>query len=124
MESAATLPLGVCVFSEAGPNRARTSSYGGYAWEILSHAGIFHSEVEAKELESKLAGLKVLVTVGEADLPESTRSKLSEWVNGGGAWLCVGGLCGMESLLGVARLTSTYKNWGGGGTRSLGEGYL
>src|SRR5205085_2630897 len=46
-----------------------------------------------------------------------------EWVNAGGAWLSVGGLCGMENLFGVTRMGASYKNWGGG-MRSLGEGYL
>src|SRR5688500_16823387 len=113
------IPLGVCVLGEAGPNAARTVMYPNYAFEILAHAGVFHEKIAPSEIEAKLDGLRVLVTVGEGALPK----KLSDWVNAGGMWLSIGGLCGMEELLGVARLPVTFKNWGGG-TRSLGEGYL
>lgn len=119
----ANVPLGVCVLAEAGANRARTVSYPNYVFEILAHAGVFHTKVAPAELEAKLGELRVLVTVGEGDFSEPLRTKLAAWVNGGGAWLCVAGTCGMEQLLGVERLSSTYKNWGGG-VRSLGEGYL
>ena len=115
--------LGVCVFAEAGKNAARTVSYPDYVDEILAHAGVFYENVAPAELEAKLQQLRVLITVGESALAEPMRKKLTEWVNAGGAWLSVGGLCGMEELIGVSRLAVTYKNWGGG-VRSLGEGYL
>ena len=40
-----SLPLGVCVFAEAGPNAARTVSYPRYIHEILAHAGVFYEHV-------------------------------------------------------------------------------
>ena len=119
-----SVPLGVCVFAEAGPNAARAVSYPRYVHEILAHAGIFYETVAPAELEGKLPHLRVLVTVGEAALADDVRRKLTEWVEAGGAWLSVAGVCGMEALLGVKRLSSTFRNWGGGTTRSLGEGYL
>jgi hypothetical protein len=117
------LPLGVCVFAEAGPNAARTVSYPRYVNEILAHAGVFYQSIAPAELDAKLPQLRVLVTVGESTLPEATKKKLADWVNAGGAWLSVGGLCGMDELIGASRVAVSYKNWGGG-TRSLGEGYL
>jgi hypothetical protein len=113
----------VCVLGHAAQNAARTASYPDYVFEILAHAGVFHTRVAPAELEAKLDRLKVLVTVGEGELPEATKKKLADWVDAGGALLSVGGIGGMEALLGVRRVTSTFKNWGGG-LRSLGEGYL
>ncbi len=118
-----SLPLGVCVFAEAGPNAARTVSYPRYVHEILAHAGVFHEKIAPAEWEAKLAQLRVLVTVGETNLSDAVKKKLTDWVNAGGAWLSVGGLCGMDDLIGASRVAVTYKNWGGG-IRSLGEGYL
>lgn len=118
-----SLPLGVCVFAEAGANAARTVSYPRYVHEILAHAGVFSENVAPAELEAKLPGLRVLVTLGETAFSEPVRKKLNEWVSAGGAWLSVGGLCGMEELIGASRVGVSYKNWGGG-IRSLGEGYL
>ena len=118
------VPLGVCVFAEAGKNAARTVSYPGYVHEILAHAGVFYDKVAPAELEGKLASLRVLVTIGESALAEPVKQKLTDWVNAGGAWLSVAGTCGMDELLGVKRLSPTFRNWGGGTARSLGEGYL
>src|SRR4051812_21147396 len=117
------VPFGVCVIGEASLNAARTVSYPNYIFEILTHAGVFHTKIAVKELEASLAGLRVLVTVGEADLSASLKQKLTDWVSAGGMWLSIGGIAGMESLLGVKRSPNTFSNWGGG-VRSLGEGYL
>src|SRR5690242_15456350 len=103
--------LGVCIIGEAEENRARTSMYPRYIFEILSHAGVFHDRIAVGELESKLDHLRVLVTVGEADLAESLKKKMTDWVNAGGMWISVAGLAGLESLLGVSRSQVTYKNW-------------
>src|SRR3954470_5946970 len=123
MKETAAVPLGVCVLKEAAKNAARSVSYPNYVHEILDHAGVFHETIADKELESRLGDLRVLVTVGDEDFSATLKVKLADWVNAGGAWLSIGGVCGMDQLLGVARLSSTFKNWGGG-VRSLGEGYL
>src|SRR5437016_4065149 len=115
--------FGVCVLGEAEQNRARTVSYPKYVFEILEHAGLFHTKIAVKELEASLASLRVLVTVGETELTEPVKQKLTDWVNAGGMWLSIGGIAGMETLLGVTRSPNTFSNWGGG-VRSLGEGYL
>ena len=116
--------LGVCVFAEAGKNAARTVSYPRYVHEILAHAGVFYENIPPAELEGQLPGLRVLVTVGEGALTEPAKKKLTDWVEMGGAWLSVAGVCGMDDLLGVKRLSPAFRNWGGGVVRSLGEGYL
>src|SRR6185437_12625953 len=115
--------LGVCVIGEAQLNAARTAMYPRYVFEILAHAGVFHAEIAVAELETRLDQIRVLVTVGEANLSDALKVKLTDWVNAGGMWLSVGGLAGLESLMGVARAGSTFNNLGGG-LRSLGEGYL
>ena len=121
--STTSIPLGVCVLGEAALNAARTVSYPNYVFEILAHAGVFHTRIDSNGLESQLDSLRVLVTIGEGQLDDSLRQQLENWVNAGGMWLSVSGLAGLESLLGVSRSQSSYKNWAGG-LRSLGEGYL
>ena len=81
------LPLAVCVLPERGHNQARSVSYPQYIFEILAHAGIFHTKLAEKELENRLGETRVLVTVGEAEFPATLKQKLTDWVNAGGAWL-------------------------------------
>jgi hypothetical protein len=107
------------VIGEAAQNAARTVMYPHYVFEILAHAGVFHQRIAASDLDARLDQLRILITVGEGAAP----AKLADWVDAGGMWISIGGLCGMDELLGVKRQSSTYKNWGGG-VRSLGEGYL
>jgi hypothetical protein len=116
-------PLGVCVLPEAGMNRPRTVEYPDYIFEILEHAGVFHLRVAIDDLDSALDRLGLLVTVGDAELPEALRNNLAKWVAAGGAWLSVAGLCGMEALLGATRQEPLMWSWAGG-LRSLGEGYF
>src|SRR4051794_35826726 len=117
------LPLGVCVWSEAGINRPRSVSYPRYMFEILTHAGVFHTPLTPLQLLEKLDSLRVLVTVGDHELTDELKKRLTKWVEAGGAWISVAGTCGMHDLLGATPVTPTYANFGGG-VRSLGEGYL
>lgn len=116
-------PVGVCVFREPGPNRGRTVNYPVYIHEILAHAGVCYANIPSPELAMRLSELRVLITVGDDlfDLP--TQQALRTWVENGGAWLSIGGSCGMEETLGIARVPPAYAGWGTG-VRSLGEGYL
>ncbi len=108
---------------EMGRNAARTVAYPGYVHEILAHAGICYAAAPWDELPEKLDGLRILVTVGEAALPEGLQQRLREWVEAGGAWLAVAGVCGMEELFGVRVEQPAYSTWGGG-LCTLGEGYV
>lgn len=116
-------PVGVCVFREPAPNRGRTVNYPGYIHEILAHAGVCYAHIPSQALVERLAALRVLVTVGDEIFDDATKQALGPWVENGGAWLSIGGLCGMEEMLGVANVAPTYSGWGTG-VRSLGEGYL
>ncbi len=118
------LPLGVCVFPEIGPNRARTTSYPHYIHEVLQHAGVFYTGVELNKLDLVLDSLKILVTVGETDLHEKVKHKLADWVKAGGAWISVAGVCGMDEVLGASLQKPDMWSWGGAAFKSLGEGYL
>ena len=123
-ESAANLfPLAVCVLPAPPQNRARTFSYGSYVHEILHHAGLRYSEVSSGNLVKCLPQLKVLVTVGETEWPEEGREQLQSWVHNGGAWLSVGGVCGMPELFGAEVDLPSFAGFGGG-VSTLGEGYL
>src|SRR5688572_20785614 len=117
-------PLGVCVLHDGPPNRARTVNYGAYAWEIIKHAGVCHTRVDAGKLAAQLPNLRLLLTVGYAEFAPELKKQLAEWVHDGGAWVAVGGTCGMDELLGVAPAPRGISTFGGGGGASIGEGYL
>ena len=116
-------PLGVCVFPDAEPNRARTVSYGTYVHEILEHAGVCHTRVEPADVIARLPQVRILLTVGEHAFPVEARHTLQAWVEGGGAWISIGGTCGMSDVLGVSDARPAYSGWGAG-VATLGEGYL
>jgi peptidoglycan/xylan/chitin deacetylase (PgdA/CDA1 family) len=122
MAIAGDWPVGVCVFDEPAPNAPRTISYPSYIDEILTHAGCCYTRVEPDELYDALAGVRLLVTVGEHAFSDPIRAALRRWVESGGGWLSVGGVCGMDDLLG-ASLAHGYQGWGAG-VATLGEGYL
>jgi len=116
-------PLGVCVLPPRPRNAARTVSYGHYLQEILTHAGLCYQTIPSDTLEQILPDVCVLVTVGDAALPETTIDALSRWVEGGGMWLAIGGTAGAPALFGVREEPATYSGWGAS-LGTLGEGYL
>ncbi|MEN6372360.1 MAG: hypothetical protein ABFD64_10145 [Armatimonadota bacterium] len=118
-----SIPLAVCVLDEPDPNMSRTVSYPGYMLEILDHSGVCYTQVKKEELADRLDRIGVLMTVGEGKLSDELKSSLESWVKAGGAWLAMGGVCGMENLLGVEAEQPAYSYWGGS-LSTLGEGYL
>ena len=116
-------PLGVCVLTEPEPNAPRTVAYPGYVHEILGHAGLCYATIEQDALVGRLPTLRLLVTIGETDLPAETRGALKAWVKGGGAWLAVGGVCGLPDIFGVEVEPPAMAAFGAGRC-TLGEGYL
>ncbi|MGI8907143.1 MAG: hypothetical protein ACR2IE_11710 [Candidatus Sumerlaeaceae bacterium] len=116
-------PMHVCVFPPPPPNGSRTCSYSHYIHEILAAAGIFYSTVTLDDLATTLNQTSILLTVGEMKLPGDVASALEKWVESGGCWISVAGVCGLESLLGARVAPPSYGSWGGGGV-TLGEGYL
>ena len=119
----ATVPLVLCVFPTVGQNQARAVNYPDYVDEVLAHAGVFHNKVPLSQLEAALDSAKILLTVGEAKLPDSLKQKLTGWIESGGAWISIAGVCEMDAVLGASRQPPDMWSWGGG-LRSLGEGYL
>ncbi|MDO8587723.1 MAG: hypothetical protein Q7T82_11860 [Armatimonadota bacterium] len=117
-------PLGVCVLPEAGVNSARTVSYPHYVHEILKRSGVCCQAVDLQNLPEALHGLRLLLTVGEAELPEEVRTRLRRWVEDGGAWLSAAGTCGMPEVFGVEVEPAEYALGRTGGMAVLGEGYL
>src|SRR5689334_14204658 len=101
MRSPLNSPLGVCILPAPARNYARTVLYPDYLHEILRHAGICYETVDPEELRDRVPGLRLLVTVGEGDLGGDVRDRLRGWIETGGAWLSVGGLCGMGETLGA-----------------------
>jgi hypothetical protein len=118
-----SVPLGICVLNAPAENKAQPVNYAQYILEILAHAGLCHERIDPRQLGQALSHLKILVTVGEQDLGLDLSQQLAAWVRNGGAWLSVGGVCGMQSVLGVDHLAPSFANWGGGACL-LGEGYM
>jgi peptidoglycan/xylan/chitin deacetylase (PgdA/CDA1 family) len=122
MQAPQAWPVGVCVMPEPALNRPRVVAYPNYIDEILTHAGLCYLRVPFNQLEARLPELRLLVTVGEHPLPESLRLKLAAWLDGGGGWISIGGLCDMPQAMG-AKFATGYQGWAGGIT-AMGEGYL
>jgi hypothetical protein len=118
-----TIPVGVCVFQAPPKNHARTVAYGAYLHEVLQHAGLCYADIDESSLPDVLPRVRVLVTVGNAALPEATQSALRDWVDAGGAWLAIGGDAELPDVLGVERIAPEYQGWGTS-LNTLGEGYL
>jgi len=116
-------PLGVCVLPLPGPSVARTVCYPDYVHEILEHAGLCYTTIDPEELPDKLPELRVLVTVGGADLPDDVRERVRRWVEDGGSWLAIGGTGALPELFGVEPERPAFDGWGMS-LAVLGEGYL
>lgn len=119
-------PLGVVVFDSAKSNAVHCTSNAHYISEILSHAGVPFCFLAADALSESLDDeIKILVSAGDSALEEDARSALKNWIQNGGHWLSLGGLCGMQEVhgahgvaFGIATRPNLYPQ------TSLGEGYL
>lgn len=116
-------PLGVCILPPQAQNAAQTTRYAAYTHEILRHAGVCYTPVAWDALADALPHLRLLLTVGEAAMPEPLPQRLREWVQAGGAWVSSAGLCGAEDLFGAESVPPSYLGWGVD-QATLGEGYL
>ncbi|MBN1900892.1 hypothetical protein JW926_06145 [Candidatus Sumerlaeota bacterium] len=116
-------PLGFCLLPEKSRHTGRSVVYPHYMREILSHAGICYETIPFENLLKKISSLRILLTVGETDLSEKLKTALTNFINSGGAWISIGGACGMSDLLGVDVLPPSYQGWSRG-VSSIGEGYL
>ncbi len=114
-------PLGVCVWDIARYAHY-TVAYPQYVYEMLDHAGLCYERVAPSDLAARLPQLRLLLTIGESDLPAALREQLAAWVAAGGAWISVGGVCGLGDLLGVRLQPAAYRLYGH--APNLGEGYL
>jgi hypothetical protein len=114
-------PLGVCVWDV--PRYAHyLVSYPQYVHEILGHAGLCYERIAPGELAGSLPHLRVLVTLGESELPAGLRDALAAWLKDGGAWISIGGVCGMGDAFAVQVQPAAYKLYGH--ASNLGEGYM
>jgi peptidoglycan/xylan/chitin deacetylase (PgdA/CDA1 family) len=116
-------PLTVCAQAPAPPNAARTVEYPGLIHELLGHYGIGYEGVAPEHLADALAETGVLLTVGEVVPDEDDARALREWVEAGGAWIAMAGVCGAADVLGIEIEAASFSGWDGG-KGTLGEGYL
>lgn len=115
-------PLLVCPFPS--PPYGKSVQHNRYVHEIVAHAGLCHLAVELDDLITRLPHTRLLLTVGECKLTDDQKRAIANFVSRGGGWVSVGGICGMESVLGVEAILPTYRSWGGATISTLGEGYL
>jgi peptidoglycan/xylan/chitin deacetylase (PgdA/CDA1 family) len=115
-------PLGVCVFPEPDLNRPRSVQYPNYVYEILDHAGVCYTKIDVSQLAARLDSVDILLTIGERSLDSATQAKLRNHIARGGGWISIGGICGLDDVLGTSQATG-YSGFGAG-ARTLGEGYL
>ncbi|MBM4460922.1 MAG: hypothetical protein FJ011_24700 [Chloroflexi bacterium] len=120
-QSPTTIPLGVCVWDIPRYSHYLVT-YGRYLHEILGHAGLCYEQIAPEALAERLPGLRILLTVGETEPPLALQEQLAVWVAAGGAWISVGGVCGLAELFGVEVEPPAYKLYGF--ASNLGEGYL
>src|SRR5258708_1869723 len=97
-------PFGVCLCAEPPPNVPRTISYPGYLDEILGHFGLLYRRISAAQLESSLADLSLLLTVGNPPAGDTLR----QWVDSGGAWLHIGDPGQYADMFGVEREQASF----------------
>ena len=116
-----TAPLGVCVWDAPRYTHYLVAT-GHYVHEILGHAGLCYEQIAPEALAERLPGLRILLTVGETEPPPALKEQLAAWVEAGGAWISVGGACGLAQLLGVEVEPPAYRLYGF--ASNLGEGYL
>lgn len=105
------------------PNHTRTTAYPDYIYEILDHAGLCHARLAVNELEEALSKIRILVTIGDGLFEDAARVVLKQWLDAGGAWIAVGGVCGMADAFGVEVEGPSYSGWGTT-IGVLGEGYM
>jgi hypothetical protein len=89
----------------------------------LQHAGLCYDSFPLEELSARLSSLNILLTVGETKLPDDLATQLPTWIENGGVWISIAGLCGQEEVFGVEAEAPAFSSWGGG-PGVLGEGYL
>lgn len=120
----ALLPVGVCDLPAPGTYVTRTASYPEYVHELFRHAGLGYSRFALDKLPEALPSLRVLITAGNATLPEATATALEAWLTQGGVLISVGGLCGPADWYGVLPDHPSNIVWHGDQPVTLGEGYL
>lgn len=118
------MPVGVCDLPAPGTYVTRTCLYPDYVHEIFQHAGLGYSHFALDKLPEALPSLRILVTLGNADLPEATRTALDTWITQGGVLIGVGGVCGVPDWFGVRLEHPGNTVWHGDSPVPLGEGYL
>jgi len=118
--------LGVCIFDKSIRNSPDCSNHRRYILEILGHAGLPFRQIQPETLSESLTALKLLITVGDAQLEDCSMEAIRKWMQQGGAWFSLGSVCNLGDVHGVQSVSSSgycgkpfaYEQC------TLGEGYL
>jgi hypothetical protein len=115
--------IGVCPMSAkgkagAGVIPATFQPFERLTCELIQYSGFLVEWLVPAELPLRLLSLDILLTVGEGELGEDAAHALTAFLQRGGTWIAVGGLCALPHLFGVRPLTRD-----DGTPMQLGEGY-
>ncbi|MDD5597158.1 MAG: hypothetical protein PHV82_04395 [Victivallaceae bacterium] len=118
------IPVGVCLLKSPESNCPYSVLYPEYVTEILRHAGICFEMIENRSLFPRLDEIGVLITVGEQIFTDTEQKILSAWLKKRGAWISIGGICGMNNFWNASAAKSIYPKYADIFIRTLSEGWL
>ncbi len=115
--------IGVCPMSAKGKMGAGSipvvpNPFERFTCELFAYCGLLVEWLTPSELASKVDSLDVLITIGDRALSEEEGAALRAFVQGGGVWIALGGVCALPELFGVRPLSHA-----GDLPVLLGEGY-
>lgn len=115
--------IGVCPFSalnkpSAGSLPVCANPFETYACEVIRYTGFLVEWFTPQRLAGALSQIDILLTLGEGELEEETRTALRHFVERGGVWIAIGGAPDAWELVGCAP-----QNHPNGTPIRLGEGY-
>ncbi|MEN3002224.1 MAG: hypothetical protein ABDI19_10355 [Armatimonadota bacterium] len=86
--------------------------------ELIQYSGLLVDWLIPEDLPARVATLDILITIGEGELEDDSAHALQAFVQQGGIWIALGGVCAQPQLFGVhPRLHRE------GTIQRLGEGY-
>ncbi len=115
--------IGACPMSArgkagAGAIPATLQPFDRLGCELIQYSGFMVDWLVPSELSTRVATLDILITIGEGELGEEAFRALHTFVQQGGVWVALGGLCASPQMFGVRPLTHRE-----GVPMRLGEGY-
>lgn len=120
------IPLGIMIANALQATQPRFITYAHQMVDVLQQAGICHRQLEPADMQNMQdAGIEILITAGDLEFNSKQRELLKYFIENGGTWISIAGVCGAQSLLGVEPVAPSFHGgWGSPVMTSLGEHYL